>query len=172
MRKVELRLLTKIECRNRDLSKVGNTFSLPVRKMRKHTCFVTSFLKENGTQDLLDKWLSSDTQEKWRKIYVMKPSQKKKRCTCYILFCIDKRESVKSLNTTKSPSEITSILATKWKSHKNAKDETYHYYKNLYRKQVFYDQARQKLADKYYHLPVEEINILIEKMYTRAFKDL
>lgn len=133
---------------------------------KKHTSFITAFLKANGSQELVDKWLSSDVQEKWNKMYVTKGE--KKRCTCYILFCLDKREGLKTLHPEKSPAEITSLLASNWRQHKEKDDEVYQYYKKLDHRQVFCKQAREKISEKYSHLPGEEIDVLVEMMYSKA----
>lgn len=135
---------------------------------KKHTSFITAFLKENCSREIVDKWLSSEVQEEWNKMYITKVDQKKKRCTCYILFCLDKREGLKTMNPEKSPMEITSILASQWRKHKETNDETYQYYKRLDHKQVFCERARNKVSSKYSHLPEEEINVLVEKMYAKA----
>lgn len=131
---------------------------------KRYTSFVTTFLREhNAPKELLDAWLSEGVREKWNKLYIT--TAPKKRCTSYILFCIDKRQQIKSVNPQKSPSQITSLLATRWREHKEANDDVYKYYKNLDAKQVFCKKTSVKMTAKYPNMDKEEIAVLVEKMY-------
>ena len=134
---------------------------------KRYTSFVTAFLKENGApRSLIAAWLSAPVQDKWKKLYIT--TAPKKRCTSYILYCLDKRQHLKSLHPKKSPSEITSMLAAQWRDHKKADDEVYKFYRNMDAKQVFCTKATLKMSNKYPHMDAEEITILVEKMYRMA----
>lgn len=134
---------------------------------KKYTSFITAFLRNNGSRELVDKWLSAEVQEKWLKMYATNSNQKKKRCSCYILFCLDKREGLKTAKPKKSPAEITSILAAQWRKHKEANDETYRYYKKMDHKRAFCEKTKTKLYTKYPDLSEEELAVLVEKMYAK-----
>jgi hypothetical protein len=135
--------------------------------MRKHTLFVTEFLKNYGTKELVDLWNSKDIRKEWESIYIINPSKPKKRCTCYILFCMDKREIIKQKYPYYPPARITSILAEQWRKHKQDTDDVYKYYKEKDKRQAFYLNNEIKLREKYPTLSDEEINVLIAKMYEK-----
>lgn len=136
--------------------------------MRRHTTFVTSFIKNHGTKDLLAKWNSKEVRSEWNKIYVTNPTKKKRRCSSYIMFCIDKREGLKEAHPHYLPSQITSILAKRWRQHKTNNDEIYLYYVELNKKQVFTDNALPILREKYPTLSNEDMDILASKMYEKS----
>ena len=131
---------------------------------KRYTSFVTSFLKKNNApRELVDTWLSSRVQEEWRKLYIT--TAPKKRCTSYILYCLDKRRHVTSLHPKKSPSQITSMLASQWRQHKQADDDVYRYYRSMDTKQVFCTKMTSKMRLKYPGMDDEEIAVLVEKMF-------
>lgn len=131
---------------------------------KRYTSFVTAFLKEhNAPRELLDAWRSEQTQDRWNRLYIT--TAPKKRCTSYILYCMDKRRHMISTNPGKTPAEITSMLAANWREHKGADDEVYRYYTDMDAKQVFCKRATAKMTAKYPTMDSEEISVLVEKMY-------
>lgn len=134
--------------------------------MKRHNLHVINFLKKHSSNHLLEEWNSEENQLKFRSIRSYNPD-KKRRCTCYILYCLDKRDELKKQYPFYTNSQITSILAKNWRDHKNNNDDIYNYYKEKDKKQLFFTEQDSSLAIKYPHLSKEELNSIIEKMYKK-----
>ena len=133
--------------------------------MKRHNAHVVAFLKKFGTQELIDAWNSKANQDKWGSIRMSNPDKAKRRCTCYILFCLDKRPQLKEKFPYYTTARITSLLAEEWRSHKEANDDVYKHYKRMDAKQVFFSEHKPELEQKYPQLGSEEIHTLLVKMY-------
>lgn len=136
--------------------------------MKKHTAFVTAFLKDAGHPELVDLWNSVPVRTEWLKLRFVKENAPKRRKTSYLLFCSDFRPAIVAENPYDSATRIVSRLAEKWRSHKDANDDVYQKYKTLYAKQKFFDLKRGALALKYPHLTDVDLNALIEKIYEKS----
>lgn len=139
--------------------------------MKRHNAYVIAFLKKSGHQELIDAWNSEDNQVKWGAIRMSNPNKPKRRCTCYILFCLAKRQALKEQFPYYSTARITSLLAKEWREHKEADDDVYKHYKNMDAKQVFFSEHEPSLQKKYPQLSSEEITTLLNKMYEKSEVD-
>lgn len=135
--------------------------------MKKHNAFVVSFLKNHGNQDMIDAWNATDNQEKWLKLRFRDPNGKKRRSTCYILYCMDYRKILSEKYPFYPNSRITAMLGTEWKQHKKDNDEVYQKYVEQDRKQVFFEDHRPDVERRYPHLTQEALIALLEKMYKK-----
>lgn len=134
--------------------------------MKKYTSFVIKFLKSYETQcpEIVNDWCSNDIQKSFSKLRHER-EKGKKRCTCYILFCLKRRPELKEQYSYISNKEITSMLAKEWREHRDNKDDVYIQFKKEDEKQVFFNKHRTEICEKYPHLSDTEINIALQKMY-------
>jgi hypothetical protein len=136
--------------------------------MKRYTSFVIKFLKNYEAQcpNIVNAWCSNETQALFNKLRHER-EKGKKRCTCYILFCLKRRPELKEQYSYISNKEITSMIAKEWREHRDKKDDVYMQFKKEDEKQVFFNKHRMEICDKYPHLTNTEINIALQKMYDR-----
>lgn len=136
--------------------------------MKKHNTFVLKFLKKYEKQcpDIVKDWCSIHNQENFNKLRSTN-KQEKRRSTCYILFCIQRRPELQNQYPNLPNTQITSMMASEWREHRDAHDEVYLKYKNIDDKQVFFKTHKPELNEKYPHLSNDEINLALDKMYVK-----
>lgn len=137
--------------------------------MRRHNAFIIKFLKDYEAQcpTILDDWCSKDIQDQFQKIRYLKENRKKRRCSSYILFCIQKRPELRALNPYLPNTRITSMIAKEWREHRDNNDEVYLEFKRADDRQVFLAKHRIEISDRYPHLSERDVNLTLEKMYER-----
>lgn len=135
--------------------------------MKKHNAFVIQFLKDVGHPELIDLWCSNFNQEQFQKIRFLKENREKKRCTCYILFCIDRRPELQEQFPYFPTTRITSMLAEEWRQHRDNDNEIYRKYKTIDEKQVFLKKHKNEIRQKYPQFKANEINVVLEKMFEK-----
>ena len=136
-------------------------------KKHTHTMFVIEFLKENGHPELVDVWNSKAVRENWLKLRMTDPDRPKRLKTSFLLFCDDKRPELKDAYPYDAPTRMMQRLGEAWKSHKLAKDQVYDKYRSMYSKNKFFTLKRKSLVEKYPQLSSAEINVLLEKIWTK-----
>jgi hypothetical protein len=137
--------------------------------MKKHSAFVIKFLKEYEQQcpGIVNAWCSNENQGRFRKLRHVKENRDKRRCTCYILFCLKRRPELKEEHSYLPNTKITSMLAAEWRHHRDNKDDVYLEFKKADDKQVFFNKHKMEICEKYPQLTHEEVEITLEKMYQR-----
>jgi len=135
--------------------------------MKKHNTFVIQWFKKIGHPELIDLWCSKENQTEFLKLRVPNSSEKR-RCTCYILFCIDRRPILQTENPYLPNTRITALLATEWREHRDNNDTIYKKYKLLDTKQVFMKKHETEIQQNYPHLTEENVNLVLEKMFDRV----
>lgn len=133
--------------------------------MKKHNAFIIQFLKTNGHPELIPVWCSNENQEKFNKLRVLNEQSEKRRCSCYILYCIDRRPELKKEYPCYPNTQITALLAKEWRDHRDKQDEVYKKYKLKDKKQVFLKSHWEGIKLKYPNLSENEITKLLDKMF-------
>lgn len=108
--------------------------------MKKHNTFVIQFLKKHGNSEMVDLWCSVENQQQFQKIRQVKEG-KKRRCTCYILFCIQRRQELQKEFPHYPNTHITSLLAKEWRQHRDSKDEIYFHFINEDKKNLLLTES-------------------------------
>lgn len=137
--------------------------------MKRHSSFVVKFLKEYEKRcpGIIEAWCSNTNQEKFCMLRQHDDTKPKRRATCYILFCLDRRPELQKQHPYMPNKQLTSMLATEWRTHRDAKDATYNKYKEMDTKQVFLEKNRHILTENYPTLSEEEIQLALEKIYQK-----
>jgi hypothetical protein len=137
--------------------------------MKKHIAFIIKFLKnyENQCPGIVDDWCSNETQEQFRKLRYVNETNEKRRCTCYILFCLKRRPELKKEFPYYPNTKITSMLANEWREHRDNNDEVYIQFKTADNKQVFFKKHKMEICEKYPHLTDKDVDTTLEKMYDK-----
>lgn len=138
-----------------------------LNKMKKHNAFVIQFLKDVGHPELIDIWCSNFNQEQFRKIRFLKENREKKRCTCYILFCIDRRSELQKQFPYLPNTRITALLAEEWRQHRDENDDVYQKYRTVDEKQVFFKKHKNEIGERYPRFTSNEVSIVLEKMFEK-----
>jgi hypothetical protein len=138
-----------------------------MKTMKKHSMFVIRFLKnyEEKYPDIIKDWCSNENQEQFMKIRSQSDKSEKRRCTCYILFCLRRRKELKEQYPHLPNTKITSMLAEEWRIHRDNKDDVYLEFKKEDNKQVFFKKHRLEICEKYPHLSDKEVDLTVEKMF-------
>lgn len=83
--------------------------------------YITKFIKDNGSSELLKLWKSKDTQKDFKNSLNIKKEKKKKDPSlpkngksAYMFFCIDKRDDVVEQNPGFKPPQILAKLGKEW----------------------------------------------------------
>jgi hypothetical protein len=117
---------------------------------------------------VVDKWKDELIQERWNTVLLpKKPVDKEKYYSCYILYGFDNRDKLRKSNPKMTMIEIMCLLAKYWRIHKEANDDTYRHYKNLFEQMAFSRKHKQDLVDRYPEKTEEDIDNLLIKMYSR-----
>lgn len=137
--------------------------------MKKHNAFIIKFLKDYEEQcpGIVNAWCSNDNQEQFRKLRYVNENKEKRRCTCYILFCLKRRPELKEQHPYFPNTKITSMLADEWREHRDNKDEVYMEFKRADDRQVFFKKHKMEICEKYPHLSDKEVDMALEKMYEK-----
>ena len=137
--------------------------------MKKHNAFIIKFLKEYEEQcpGIVKAWCSTDNQERFSKLRYVNENKEKRRCTCYILFCLERRPKLKQENPHLPNTKITSMLADEWREHRDNNDEVYMEFKRADDKQVFFKKHKTEICEKHPHLSDNEVDMILEKMYEK-----
>lgn len=139
------------------------------KHLSKHNAFVIQFLKSVGHPELIDIWCSNSNQEEFLKIRFLKENREKRRCTCYILFCLDRRPELQEQFPYFPNTRITSLLAEEWRQHRDLNDNIFKKYKKYDAKQVFFQKHKNELCEKYPHFTSNEISKVLDRMFDRMF---
>jgi len=104
-------------------------------------------------------------------------SSSAQKCTCFILFCVDRRKELQLQHPHVPNKQITSMLAKEWQAHKQiaqenptSNDNVYKNYKNRYEKMVFFDKHKNTVKEKYPELDDQELEMTLEKLYIKYIK--
>jgi len=137
--------------------------------MKRHSSFVVKFLQKYEPQcpGIVQAWCSNTNQEKFNLLRQYDETKPKRRATCYILFCIDRRPELQEEHPYMPNKQITSMLATEWRIHRDNKDATYLRYKEQDAKQVFFEKNKHILTTNYPTLSEEEIQLTLDKTYQK-----
>jgi hypothetical protein len=143
-----------------------------MKTMKKHNVFIIKFLKnyEEQCPGIINDWCSIDNQEQFHKLRHMNNNREKRRCTCYILFCLKRRPELKEQHPYLPNTKITSMLANEWREHRDKKDDVYMQFKEADRKQVFLKTYKNEICERYPHLSDHEVNTTLDKMYEKYTK--
>lgn len=123
--------------------------------MEKCNRYFKKWLKEESVE-LYTKWKSQEKK-------MFQQCKKKKLPTSFLFYCIEKRNLVRNENPDLIPSEITSFLANDWRKHKNANDEVYQYYCNMYKNALNRSKIQEIFENRYPHLEKKDIDYLVNK---------
>lgn len=151
--------------------------------MKKQSLFVEKFLKQYQQicPGIVDSWYAPAVQEKFNSFKSKKccthecvSSSSAQKCTCFILFCVDRRKELQLQHPHVPNKQITSMLAKEWQAHKQiaqenptSNDNVYKNYKNRYEKMVFFDKHKDVVKNSYPELSDQELELALEKLYTK-----
>lgn len=165
--------------------------------MKKQSLFVANFLKQykHICPGITESWYAKDVQEKFNSYKskkccthqcVPEEGSSPQKCTCFILFCMDRRKQLQEENPHVPNKQITSMLAKEWRDYKRlaqediAKGEAtegtgecgenkniYNTYKNRYQKMVFFDKHKNVVKERYPELDEQELELALEKLYIK-----
>ena len=83
--------------------------------------YITKFIKDNGSAELLKLWKSKDTQKDFKNSLNIKKEKKKKDPSlpkngksAYMFFCIEKRKEIVEQNQGLKPPQILAELGREW----------------------------------------------------------
>lgn len=117
-------------------------------------------------------WCSTGNQERFSKLRYVNEKKEKRRCTCYILFCLERRPELKEEHPYLPNTKITSMLADEWREHRDKNDEVYMKFKRADDRQVFFKKHKTEICEKYPHLSDEEVDMALQKMYEKYTQKL
>lgn len=137
---------------------------------KKHNNHVLQFLKTHTSQDIVDLWCEKENQEQFRKIRFLHENEKKRPLCSYILFCKERRPTLKNEKPYYPETRIISLMAKEWQNHKAQEDNVYKKFKNMAQENSFYYLHYDDIAAKYPQLTSDDVKKVLDMMY-KTFKE-